>query len=55
MSVPSNWRELPGVNAVTFAPDVLAVTARDCVVDYASTFRRVVGSIEIMDCDQCVR
>ena len=149
VSVPSNWRELPGVNAVTFAPDgayanvgvksvftlglgmglarndkrnmrittddfihlyvladrsprrtfryrrvriadrpglrtvlltvseatgeperievfttllrdgtlfyVLAVTPRDCVVDYASTFRRVVGSIEIMDCDQCVR
>jgi hypothetical protein len=149
VSVPSNWRELPGVNAVTFAPDgaygnggvksvftlglgmglarndkrnmrittddfihlyvlaarsprrtfryrtvrigdrpglrtvlstvseatgeperievfttllrdgtlfyVLAVTPRDCVVDYARTFRRVVGSIEIMDCDQCVR
>lgn len=34
---------------------VLAVTPRDCVSDYAPTFRRVVRSIAIMDCDGCVR
>jgi hypothetical protein len=34
---------------------VLAVAPRDCVTDYAGTFRRVVGSIRIMDCDRCVR
>jgi hypothetical protein len=34
---------------------VLAVAPRDCVSDYAGTFRRVMGSIQIMDCDQCVR
>ena len=34
---------------------LLAVTPRDCVPDYADTFRRVVGSIEILDCDACVR
>jgi hypothetical protein len=31
---------------------VLAVTPRDCASDYAATFRRVVRSIEIMDCDR---
>ena len=31
---------------------VLAVTPRDCVSDYEGTFRRVVGSIQIMDCDR---
>jgi hypothetical protein len=34
---------------------VLAVTPRDCVPEYADTFRRVMGSIEILDCDGCVR
>lgn len=34
---------------------VLAVTPRDCALDYAGTFRRVVGSIEIMDGDPRVR
>jgi sortase A len=34
---------------------VLAVAPRDSVSDYAHTFRRVVDSIEIMDCDGCVR
>jgi hypothetical protein len=34
---------------------VLAVAPRDCVGDYAGTFRRVVESIEIMDCDLCAR
>jgi hypothetical protein len=34
---------------------LLAVAPRDCVPDYADTFRRVVGSIAIMDCDGCVR
>ena len=34
---------------------VLAVTPRDCVSDYAPTFRRVMRSIAIMDCDGCVR
>jgi hypothetical protein len=34
---------------------VLAVAPRDCAADYAGTFRRVVGSIQIMDCDRCTR
>lgn len=34
---------------------VLAIAPLDCVLDYAGTFRRVVGSIEILDCDWCVR
>ena len=34
---------------------VLAVAPRDSVSDYAGTFRRVMGSIQIMDCDRCVR
>jgi len=33
---------------------VLAVTPRGCVSDYAATFRRVLRSIAIMDCDDCV-
>ena len=33
---------------------VLAVTPRDRVSDYIATFRRVVGSIQIMDGDHCV-
>lgn len=33
---------------------VLAVTPRDRVSDYVATFTRVLGSIEIMDCDHCV-
>jgi hypothetical protein len=33
---------------------LLAVTPRDCAPDYADTFRRVVGSIEILDCDACM-
>jgi hypothetical protein len=33
---------------------VLAVSPRDCVSEYASTFRRVMKSIQIMDCDRCV-
>jgi hypothetical protein len=33
---------------------LLAVTSRDRASDYAETFRRVVGSIEIMDCESCV-
>jgi len=33
---------------------VLAVAPRDCVSDYAGTFRRVVESIQIRDCDRCV-
>jgi hypothetical protein len=36
-------------------PTSRAVTPRDCASDYADTFRRVVRSIEIMDCDRCVR
>jgi hypothetical protein len=32
---------------------VLAVAPRDRASDYAGTFRRVVGSIQIMDCDRC--
>jgi hypothetical protein len=34
---------------------VLAVAPRDCAADYAGTFRRVVGSIQIMDCERCAR
>ena len=34
---------------------VLAVAPRDCVLDYEATFRRIIGSIEIMDCDGCMR
>jgi hypothetical protein len=33
---------------------VLAVAPRDRVSDYAGTFRRVVESIQILDCDHCV-
>jgi len=33
---------------------VLAVTPRDRVSDYVATFRRVLGSIQIMDCGHCV-
>jgi hypothetical protein len=33
---------------------VLAVAPRNCVSDYVVTFRRVMGSIQIMDCDLCV-
>jgi hypothetical protein len=33
---------------------VLAVAPRDRASDYAGTFRKVVGSIQIMDCDRCV-
>jgi hypothetical protein len=33
---------------------LLAVTPRDRASDYADTFRRVVGSIAIMDCESCV-
>jgi hypothetical protein len=33
---------------------VLAVTPRDRASDYSDTFRRVLGSIEIMDCEPCV-
>ena len=34
---------------------VLAVAPRDCAPDYAGTFRRVMGSIQIVDCAQCAR
>jgi sortase A len=34
---------------------LLAVAPRDSVPEYADTFRRVVESIEILDCDACVR
>ena len=34
---------------------LLAVTPWDCARDYAGTFRRVVGSLQIMDCDACGR
>jgi hypothetical protein len=34
---------------------VLAVAPRDCVSDYQATFKRVIGSIEIMDCNRCMR
>jgi hypothetical protein len=33
---------------------VLAVTPRDRALAYADIFRRVVGSIQIMDCESCV-
>jgi hypothetical protein len=33
---------------------LLAVTPRDRASEYVDTFRRVVGSIEIRDCDPCV-
>lgn len=33
---------------------VLAVTPRDSAAAYAGIFRRVVGSIQIMDCQSCV-
>ena len=33
---------------------VLAVTPRDRASDYADTFRRVLGSIAILDCEPCV-
>ena len=33
---------------------VMAVTPRDRVSDYVATFRRVLGSIQIMDCGHCV-
>jgi hypothetical protein len=33
---------------------LLAVTPRDRASEYVDTFRRVVGSIEIRDCDSCV-
>jgi hypothetical protein len=33
---------------------VLAVGPHDCVSDYVGTYRRVVGSIQIMDGDRCV-
>src|SRR6478736_112543 len=32
---------------------VMAVTPRDRVSDYVATFRRVLGSIQIMDCGHC--
>jgi hypothetical protein len=34
---------------------VMAISPRNCALDYAGTFRRVVGSIEIMDGDRSVR
>jgi hypothetical protein len=33
---------------------LLAITPRDRASDYADTFRRVMGSIEIRDCESCV-
>jgi hypothetical protein len=33
---------------------VLTVTPRDRALDYVATFRRVLGSIQIMDCGHCV-
>jgi len=33
---------------------VMAVTPRDRVSDYVATFRRVLGSIQMMDCGHCV-
>jgi hypothetical protein len=33
---------------------VLAVAPRDCVADYEATFRQVIRSIKIMDCEGCV-
>jgi hypothetical protein len=32
---------------------LMAVAPDHCVSDYEGTFRRVVGSIQIMDCDRC--
>jgi len=32
---------------------LLAVTPRECALEYAGTFRRVVDSIEILDCHGC--
>jgi hypothetical protein len=34
---------------------LLAVAPRDCAPDYQGTFRRIVASIQIMDCDECLR
>jgi hypothetical protein len=34
---------------------VLAVAPRDCAADYAGTFQRVMGSIQIVDCARCAR
>jgi hypothetical protein len=34
---------------------LLAVAPRDRASDYEGTFRRIVGSIQIMDCDECLR
>jgi hypothetical protein len=34
---------------------LLAVSPRDGAADYAQTFRNIVASIEITDCDSCVR
>jgi len=34
---------------------VVAVAPRNCVSDYEATFRRIIGSIQIMDCDECLR
>ena len=34
---------------------VLTVAPRDCVSDYEDTFRRIVDSIQIVDCDRCVQ
>jgi hypothetical protein len=34
---------------------VLAVAPRDCAADYAGTFRRVMGSIQIVDCARCAQ
>ena len=33
---------------------LLAVAPRDRAPEYANTFRQVMGSIEIMDCESCV-
>jgi hypothetical protein len=33
---------------------LLAVAPRDRASAYADTFRQVMGSIEIMDCESCV-
>jgi hypothetical protein len=33
---------------------LVAVTPRDHASEYVDTFRRVVASIEIRDCDPCV-
>jgi hypothetical protein len=34
---------------------MLAVAPRDGALEYAGTFRRIMESIQIMDCDRCVR